>query len=409
MLLLLLSSPLVLLLVLAALVLDGSPAVDRAVSLSPGHVERARRIVDAHRYRVRPGMLASLAVQAEDADVALNYLAHRALGASTRLELADRAARVRFSVPLLGIGLPLYLNGEANLTETGGVPRWQSVRLGDLSVPEPLVAAVAPLVARWLRGNPEFRAVADSLQKVRLSRDGVGAVYRWTGGFREDVQSMVLSDEDRARLHHYQDRLVAITAPADGRPRPLPALLTPLLAEARARAGNPVEENRAAILVATFCALGKSMAQAIPEAAEWARPACPEVQLEGRADLAKHFLVSATIAAYADTVLADAVGLYKELEDARSGSGFSFNDLAADRAGTRFGDRAVRTDDAARGLQQAVAGGLTDGDLMPPWRDLPEFLPEAEFLRRFGGVDGPGYRRLLADIEARLDRLPMLR
>ena len=40
---------------------------------------------------------------------------------------------------------------------------------------------------------------------------------------------------------------------------------------------------------------------------------------------------------------------------ARGGSGFSFNDLAADRAGTRFGDTAVS--DAAR-LQARVARGV---------------------------------------------------
>jgi len=40
------------------------------------------------------------------------------------------------------------------------------------------------------------------------------------------------------------------------------------------------------------------------------------------------------------TPLADAVGLWKELADARrGGSGFSFNDIAADRAGTRHRTR----------------------------------------------------------------------
>ena len=29
---------------------------------------------------------------------------------------------------------------------------------------------------------------------------------------------------------------------------------------------------------------------------------------------------------------------------------------------------------------------------MPVWSDLPEFMPEAEFKRRFGGIDAPAYR-----------------
>jgi len=99
------------------------------------------------------------------------------------------------------------------------------------------------------------------------------------------------------------------------------------------------------------------------------------------------------------------VGLWKELADARrGGSGFSFNDLAADRAGTRFGELAVA--DAKR-LQQRVAAGMSDADLLPPVSDLPEHLPEAEFVARYGGVGGSGYQRMLATIESRLDAMPM--
>lgn len=47
------------------------------------------------------------------------------------------------------------------------------------------------------------------------------------------------------------------------------------------------------------------------------------------------------LAAYAGTPLADVVGLFKEMEDSRGGSGLSFNDIAADRAGTRMGELAV--------------------------------------------------------------------
>jgi hypothetical protein len=145
----------------------------------------------------------------------------------------------------------------------------------------------------------------------------------------------------------------------------------------------------------------------VPAAYQWAQPRPLYVLLRGRPDTAQHFLVSAVIAAEDGTPLADAVGLWKELADARrGGSGFSFNDLAADRAGTRIGELAVR--DPAR-LQQRAATGLADRDLLPEVGDLPENLPEAEFVARFGGVGGAGYKRLLADIDARLDAQPLWR
>ena len=46
---------------------------------------------------------------------------------------------------------------------------------------------------------------------------------------------------------------------------------------------------------------------------------------------------------------------------------------------------------------------------MPPWADLPEFLPESEFLRRYGGVGAPPYQALIAEIERRVGALPLLR
>ena len=125
--------------------------------------------------------------------------------------------------------------------------------------------------------------------------------------------------------------------------------------------------------------------------------------------LAKHFLLSAAIAANADTVLADAIGLYKELEDARHGSGFSFSDLAADRAGTRFGEKAVGSAATATRLQQAGADALRDADLMPSWTDLADGMPEGEFRRRFGGVDAPAYVEVVREIDRRVAGLRVLR
>ena len=44
------------------------------------------------------------------------------------------------------------------------------------------------------------------------------------------------------------------------------------------------------------------------------------VTIDGRDDFAKHFIVSALIAAYADTVLSDVMQLYKEIEGTHRGA-----------------------------------------------------------------------------------------
>ncbi len=51
---------------------------------------------------------------------------------------------------------------------------------------------------------------------------------------------------------------------------------------------------------------------------------------------------------------------------------------------------------------------ITEADLLPSIADLPENMQDPEFVRRFGGVDAPAYKRLMAEIERRLDGVPLI-
>ncbi len=93
----------------------------------------------------------------------------------------------------------------------------------------------------------------------------------------------------------------------------------------------------------------------------------------------------------------------------RGGSGFSFNDIAADRAGVRLGELATASMVGARKLQRAAATRLGAADLLPEVKDLPEFMEEAEFKRRYGGVGAPEYKKMMAEIERRVAALAILR
>ena len=46
---------------------------------------------------------------------------------------------------------------------------------------------------------------------------------------------------------------------------------------------------------------------------------------------------------------------------------------------------------------------------MPDVSDLPEFMQEPEFKRRYGGVGGAGYNKMMTTIETRVAALPVLR
>jgi len=398
-------------LTVAVLALESAPALDRAVVLTPEHIARAKSILMG-RYQAnqRMGTVGTLFIRPDDADLAANYVVNRFARGSARVAVYDGGADVEVSVPVPALPV-LYLNVRATALERQPLPDLTGLRIGDLPVPDWLTALVRDGVLRWVRNHPDYHVALDAVKQVRLLRWGVIATYTWQPDLSRRMRAAAMDPAERARLRHYHDRLVALWRAPQRGPVPMTEMLAPLLqlAAERSDASTAVEETRAAILMAALASVGKQADILIPDAKTWPQLTRRTVVLDGRDDFAKHFLVSAAIAAYAGTVVADAVGLYKEVEDSRGGSGFSFNDIAADRAGTRFGELATASEASARALQTRVAAGLTDRDVIPETRDLPEFLPEAEFQRRFGGIGAPAYREMMDDIERRVAALPLFR
>ena len=126
-----------------------------------------------------------------------------------------------------------------------------------------------------------------------------------------------------------------------------------------------------------------------------------------RIDLAQHFIVSAALTASLNGQLAKVVGEQKEIRDADGGSGFSFIDLAADKAGTRFGELATSTPENARKIQIAMSGIKSYSDFMPDPRDLPEKMGAEEFKARFGTINSPAYTEISKQIDARIAAMPL--
>lgn len=263
--------------------------------------------------------------------------------------------------------------------------------------------------------TPEHRVLVASLESLRLDGQGLATRYgrvQLDDEFRGRLQALLgpgwetraaaraqfdLLREEGARLAANDDRFGAVLQATFG------------LAAQRSLHGGAVAENQGAIL-ALATVLGH------PDVATMAGIERPEdwrdirgvlwpVRLRQRADWTQHFLVSAAITQASTAVVSDAAGLLKEELDAAGGSGFSFGDLLADRAGTVFGEAASRDEDSARGLQRLVLDDYRVERLMPPGADLPEGISDAELQRRYGGVGGPLYREVLADIESRITRV----
>jgi hypothetical protein len=321
------------------------------------------------------------------------------------VDLTTGRARLRVSLALPANPLGSWLNLDAQLNDSDGMPGVDALRIGSLPVPAWLADAALGLALQRVASSPHGDAAARIVQRVSFVRGQVKVVVDWRSDSPRVLAASLVPLDQQLRLHAYADELATIThqLAATRREVSMAELVTPLftLAKKRSDTADAAAENRAALLVLTLYANGRNLAAIVPQARGWKTPRPLIVTLNGRTDTPLHFLVSAAVAAEASGPLADAIGLYKEASDAQGGSGFSFNDLAADRAGTRFGLAATR---APKRLQSLLAGSVSESDLMPMVADLPEGLSAAEFAQRFGQVGTPAYDQVLADIETRIDR-----
>lgn len=395
------------------LAIDRTPLVVNPVVFTPAHIERARRLLERNDPRtMRPGVLRTIVVSQEDLDLTANYLAGRYARGASRVVLQDGSATVRASFPLPAALANAYVNLDASFRETDSLPQVEQFRIGSLRLPAFLCDWLLHRGLRRLQAGRDYLAAADVVKEVRARNGFLMVHFAWSEAAPGHLQAALVNADEQARWKAYQARLVELTSAGAGRRvMPLDQLLVPLLQLAAQRGGGAASaaENRSALIVLAFYVNGKGLAALVPSAADWPAARRHVVTLAGRTDFAQHFTISAALAATAGSPLADAVGLYKELDDARGGSGFSFNDIAADRAGTRLGELAVGGGDAAARLRRELARGMREADLMPDVRDLPEFLTQAEFKRRYGGVGQPAYGKVVAEIERRIAALPLYR
>jgi hypothetical protein len=359
----------------------------------------------------------SIAITDQD----LNQLANWGLSLlagdhSAELEFEDDqvAIQVSFQLPAISV-----LNRYINLTAAGrpiardGEPGIAPgiIQLGRLKIPSWLLQRSGPVIFgdewRYETTEPFIR----SLKSIDIT-DGIATVSYGhldiKKGFVRDalVGLGMMEDLEPAASEHVAN-LIALAE--ENSKLEFTDCLTAAFAEAKERSvnGGAVQQNQAAILALGYV-LGHSKVRSLigpglPVPGLKARQVFRRITLRHRRDWVQHYSVSAALQVLSNALASLDVGLLKEELDADGGSGFSFGDLLADRAGTMLAVRATESEESAQALQNRFQNGVTVSDLMPAGADLPEGLSDQEFKNRFGGVGGEGYKRLVTEIDRRIE------
>jgi len=389
---------------LLALATSPAPEIERPATLGLADLDRGRLIVESLDLKhLKEGEERRLRFGQEDLALALNWLAGSLGRGGTEVAIDARRLQVRASLRLYT--LPRYLNLAVAFRPKGDLLVPTDLRFGKVPLPARFTGKLLGALLVLSPAAQQYQVVRDMVHKASLQPGHLELTLVWHGqALQKAMQNAGWNPTglDSAALELYHDRL-AVTPGQD-----YAALLGAAfaLARERSRQGDPVAENRNALTALAEVAIGGRLFTGAGDRKPLRNGGA---HLAGRDDTAQHFGLSAFLAVMGGEDVADLAGLYKETRDARHGSGFSFNDLAADKAGSRLGELATRSPDTARQVQKRLAGTHDARLFFPVVKDLPENMNQSQFEQRFGGVGQPAYIKEVREIEARIAGLPLYR
>lgn len=394
----------------AYMAIEDHPLVQRDVRLTPDEVKRAKKLFQQHDPRtLKNGEIKTMAVSQQDLSLATNYLVHLFGKGGSVVTVTDGYLVSKVTVRLPQNPVGEYINVDLGVAETRDLPYLAHLRIGRLEVPQWLAKKGIQFALNQAYEETGSPTASEVIHNVAIDRDQVQVTYQWNANITEMVRGTLVSPEDQERLKAYHQRLTQVTANIGDRTKvPLVTLMQPLfaLAQERSQSEDPVQENRAVVLVLSDYVNGRGLRRLAPDSEHWPQPIRHKITLAGRKDFSQHFIISAALSMEGGNLVSNAIGLMKEVDDSRGGSGFSFTDLGADKAGTRFGQQITSTNSALQ-LQQRLASSVREQDLMPQVDDLPEGMSESEFAQRFGKVDSPRYNQVVAKIDQRVAALSL--
>lgn len=312
--------------------------------------------------------------------------------------LKQQRAQVRMSLALPWNSDDSFVNFSFDLVENGALPQIEKARLAGLPLPSTLVQMLADRTLAAIEST-------QSIQHVSLQNDQLEVHYLWRPDLLERIGSGFVANAALPTLLRYQrDLSAALVTLRRGRSVQLVDLLKLLFTKAAEQpdSADPVAENQAVILVLAAYVNGHPIRD--PADTKTTRlPYAHPVLLRQRQDLGQHFMTSAALVTQGGDTLSGMIGWYKEMSDANGGSGFSFADMAANRAGIRLAQRATASPQSARQIQQRIATGLIEDDFMPSLDGLPEGMDQQAFAASFGNQNNPEYQRMIQLIDQRIN------
>jgi hypothetical protein len=388
------------------------PEVELGWSLTHADILRAKNILHEGS-KTRPDEIGTIELTEEDLNLAANYLLNRYSNSAAKIELINNKVRFHVTMTLPENRIGRYVNISFRLANenSNALPGITKFKAGKLLVPAKVAAFLIDNLIRHSSLNEYLILATRPIKAVNIDQKKLSITYYSSTETFIQARNFLTHGDINPAMSLYQQKLADIVKNHDPEWRlSLAELLQPLFALAyqRSTLDTAIEENRAVIFTVNDY-VNKSETKKFlssPLLQSSSRRYYPAFLFK-RIDLAQHFIGSAAITASVNGQVAKVVGEEKELSDAQGGSGFSFVDLAADKAGTRFGEIATSSPENARKIQKQISMVKDYSDFMPDPRDLPEHMNEADFKNRYQSVNSPAFQEISKLIDARIAATPI--
>ncbi len=358
-----------------------------------------------HKIRSNNSDVKTLKLTQKNLNNLVNYFLNRYFEIATKIILAKDEIQIKVSLHLPKNNWGHYLNFRFKLKhQYNTLFQLHSLQIGNLAIADEF----SQFFFETLSNRSPFKGMQQSIKKmlklIQISPQNLTLVYDSKSIINNVTPSLLTADQHA--LAFYQQKIAHIIKAHDPKWRlSLAQLLQPLfkIAYQRSNLETAINENKIIIIAVSRYVNQSEIQRYLPfnDKPQYT------TYLYRRSDMAKHFMTSALLTTVGNGSLAIMLGEEKELRDAKIGSGFSFIDLAGDRAGIHFGKMATDSPESARRLQKSMAEIKDYRTFMPEVLDLPENISDKAFKKQFGSIYSARYQLILKRIDKRISALPI--
>ncbi len=375
-------------------------------ALTRNDIQRAKMIVSTSSSDEQN----SIDLSEKDLNIALSYLLSFYMHSTSKITIENDRLSFKIALLLKKNLIGKYLNLTFYLTKQHGYPAIKSLKIGNIEIADEFAGLIIKSIIKYTPLRDYYILAARHIRDIQIKPSNGLTISYLTSKDLNLKNKLGLGNNNHQSVIFYQQKISEILAEHDPKWRlSLAQLLQPLfkLAYQRSSESNAILENRS-VLIAISSYVNKRQIQAyIPFYSSPTTDKQYEASMYRRSDMAKHFMASAVLAASGAGTVANMLGQEKELSDAKRGSGFSFIDLAGDRAGLNFGKKAVADPAQARELQAYIANISDYKAFMPDVRDLPENMDANTFKKEYESIYSAKYQNMLKIIDQRIAKLPL--